>query len=122
MTHQALGSQAIARHGPALAKAMRRFIDGARRFVAPGDREPHSAALAHMIDDLDDAEAKALRRVMDDRDPAALDRLPHVSQHGDLVINNLGRAARGMVIFDWEDFGRVTLPGFDVARLDCCRS
>jgi hypothetical protein len=120
VAHEALASQAIERHGAALAEAMRRFIDGARaRFVAPGDSAPHSATLARLIDDLDGPEAGVLRRVVAGLDLDALDRLPHVSQHGDLVMNNFGRAQRGMIIFDWEDFGRVTLPGFDVALLIC---
>jgi hypothetical protein len=42
-------------------------------------------------------------------------RLSYVRQHGDLVANNVGVTARGIVIFDWEDFGRVELPGFDIA-------
>lgn len=43
--------------------------------------------------------------------------LPHIRQHGDLVVSNIGVTTRGMVIFDWEDFGRVELPGFDIALL-----
>jgi hypothetical protein len=38
-----------------------------------------------------------------------------VRQHGDLAANNVGVTETGIVIFDWEDFGRVSLPGFDVA-------
>ncbi len=123
VAHEPLIHHAVERHGAAIAEAMRRFIDGAAsRFVAPGapgDRGPHSATLARMIDSLDGPEAGALRRVVAGLDLAVLDRLAHVSQHGDLVMNNFGRAARGMIIFDWEDFGRVTLPGLDVALLIC---
>lgn len=43
-----------------------------------------------------------------------IEALPHVRQHGDLVANNVGITDTGIVIFDWEDFGRVHLPGFDV--------
>ena len=70
-----------------------------------------------MIDDLDEAEAAVLRQVVGGLDLGRLDRLPHISQHGDLVLNNFGCAERGKIIFDWEDFGRVTLPGFDVALM-----
>lgn len=45
---------------------------------------------------------------------AFLDSLPAVSQHGDFAVMNLGAANGGYVIFDWEDFGKVWLPGFDV--------
>jgi hypothetical protein len=42
-------------------------------------------------------------------------RLPYVAQHGDLVSNNLGLTREGIVIFDWEDFGKVEISGFDIA-------
>lgn len=51
-----------------------------------------------------------------------LDRLPHIAQHGDLVVNNLGLRDSGLVVFDWEDFGRVALPGLDLCTVvasDC---
>lgn len=46
-----------------------------------------------------------------------MDRLPHVRQHGDLVIINVGLRRDGIVVFDWEDFGRLTLPGVDALTL-----
>ena len=40
-------------------------------------------------------------------------------QHGDLVMNNLGlRPAGNLIIFDWEDFGAVALPGLDLFTLE----
>jgi hypothetical protein len=48
-----------------------------------------------------------------------LEALPPVLQHGDLALNNLGLAPRGVVIFDWEDFGEVTAPGYDLCVLIC---
>jgi hypothetical protein len=41
--------------------------------------------------------------------------LPSVPQHCDLVTNNIGEIGGRPVIYDWEDFGRVDLPGFDLA-------
>ncbi len=120
VAHEPLVHHAVERHGAELAQAMRRFIDGAAaRFVPTDEREPHSAAIARMTDDLEDPEAAVLRRVVGGLDLEGLDRLPHICQHGDLVMNNFGCAERGMIIFDWEDFGRVTLPGFDVALMIC---
>ena len=120
VAHVPLVNHAVERRGAELAQVMRRFIDGAAaRFVLTDEREPHSATIARMTDDLDEPEAEVLRQVMDGLDLEGLDRLPHVSQHGDLVLNNFGCAKRGMIIFDWEDFGRVTLPGFDVALMIC---
>ncbi len=43
-----------------------------------------------------------------------LDSLPHIPQHGDFTASNFGETNAGLVIFDWEDFGRVNLPGFDL--------
>lgn len=46
-----------------------------------------------------------------------LDKLPHVDQHGDFAINNIGLATDHLVYFDWEDFGKIQLPGFDICVL-----
>jgi hypothetical protein len=46
-----------------------------------------------------------------------IDRMPHVAQHGDFCLLNVGVKRGRYIIFDWEDFGRVSLPGFDLAVL-----
>jgi hypothetical protein len=38
-------------------------------------------------------------------------------QHGDFVLNNIGRAGDRLVVFDWEDYGKVSLPGLDIFTL-----
>lgn len=43
--------------------------------------------------------------------------LPPRLQHSDLAINNIGRTPEGFVLFDWEDYGRIAFPGFDLAVL-----
>lgn len=51
---------------------------------------------------------------------AAVDELralPIRPQHGDFVPNNLGLCDRGLVVFDWEDYGVVNLAGFDLCTL-----
>lgn len=49
----------------------------------------------------------------------ALQTLPPIPQHGDLVLNNLGlRPDRELVVFDWEDYDAVALPGLDLFTLD----
>lgn len=49
----------------------------------------------------------------------ALPGLPPMPQHGDLVANNLGLRPDGtLVVFDWEDYGAVDLPGLDLFTLD----
>lgn len=50
---------------------------------------------------------------------AALKTLVPLPQHGDLVLNNLGlRPDRELVVFDWEDYGAVHLPGLDLFTLE----
>ena len=116
--HTPLVHFAVDENGAALARAMRQFIDGAAAHFAPtSESESHSAMITRLISVLDDQEATVLRRVLGGLDLARLNGLPHIRQHGDLVLNNFGCTDRGMIIFDWEDFGRVTLPGFDVALM-----
>ena len=43
--------------------------------------------------------------------------MPEVPQHGDLVFNNLGWAQGRLVVFDWEDYRKVALPGLDIFTL-----
>ncbi len=47
----------------------------------------------------------------------SLNRLPQIKQHGDFTLNNLGLGADGLVIFDWEEFGKERLPGLDLCML-----
>jgi hypothetical protein len=48
-----------------------------------------------------------------------LGEMPATHQHGDLVVNNLGLGpARELILFDWEDFGAVALPGLDLFTLE----
>lgn len=46
-----------------------------------------------------------------------IDRMPRVAQHGDFFLLNLGVSSGRYIIFDWEDFGRVCLAGYDVIML-----
>jgi aminoglycoside phosphotransferase (APT) family kinase protein len=44
--------------------------------------------------------------------------LPRVVQHGDFSLGNLLAGPRGtVVVLDWEEFGRVRMPGYDLAVL-----
>jgi Phosphotransferase enzyme family len=45
------------------------------------------------------------------------ERLAPVLQHGDFAINNIGVSHDALIFFDWEDFGLIDLPGFDLAVL-----
>ena len=77
---------------------------------------PFDAATAYLPEDL----RRSVSAVALARDWAAWQRsLPSQPQHSDLAINNLGRTATGFVVFDWEDYGRTSLPGFDLSILVC---
>lgn len=43
-----------------------------------------------------------------------LDSIGAAPQHGDFVSNNIGTRKSRLVVYDWEDFGKVSLPGFDL--------
>lgn len=46
-----------------------------------------------------------------------LSTLEPVPQHSDLSMNNIGLCDKGVIVFDWEDYGNVVLPGFDFMTL-----
>ena len=47
-------------------------------------------------------------------DSGVINSLPHIKQHGDFTLNNMGLEGDRLIIFDWEDFGKITIPGFDI--------
>lgn len=56
-------------------------------------------------------------KVLAQTDLVSLAELPSQPQHGDFVPNNFGLRDDRLVIFDWEDYGRIDVPGFDLAVL-----
>lgn len=63
--------------------------------------------------------ASLARRWLDPARIGPLSALPAMPQHGDFVLNNLGRRPDGrLVVFDWEDYGTVSLPGLDLFTLE----
>ena len=46
-----------------------------------------------------------------------LKTFPVIPQHGDLAINNIAKTPSGLILFDWEDYAFVKLPGFDLCIL-----
>jgi hypothetical protein len=49
--------------------------------------------------------------------PSLVAALTPRAQHGDLWLGNLGMTAGGLWVFDWEDYGRLHLPGLDLHTL-----
>jgi hypothetical protein len=46
-----------------------------------------------------------------------LEQIGSVLQHSDFVANNIAVARSGLVVFDWEDYGKNRLPGLDLCTL-----
>ena len=46
-----------------------------------------------------------------------LEAIGSVLQHGDFVSNNIAFARSRLVVFDWEDYGKISLPGLDLCTL-----
>lgn len=60
---------------------------------------------------------KLLNDIVHSAELSPLWDLPGLPQHGDLALNNLGVGERGLVVYDWEDFGKSSLRGMDLAVL-----
>jgi hypothetical protein len=58
-----------------------------------------------------------IERLEEVRSDPLIMSLPQCMQHGDLAINNIAMADGKLTIIDWEDFGKVTVAGFDLAVL-----
>jgi hypothetical protein len=86
--------------------------------AAPGPRAAycgHAPLLARVAEHFGTSPlAPVAREYLDAALAAKVESMPVHLQHGDFVMNNLGRAKRRLVVFDWEDHGQVGLPGFDL--------
>jgi len=112
--HEMLSSGDIRRDRHGMAAKLAAYFTAARQA-----RSKRHAAPARHRDFL-----RQLRERTADRNAAAVldacildhvfDRLPCIAQHGDFTLNNLGLDGGRLVIFDWEDFGKVHLPGLDL--------
>ncbi len=109
-----MGSIAADRHG--LVRKIIGLLDASStgaRMAAPV--EPHRAFLHPVQKRTTDPTCAAI--VEDWIETERPDALPHIWQHGDFVINNLGLTDPGLVVFDWEEFGRTAFPGLDLCTL-----
>lgn len=95
------------------------FVEyAAGALAAPGSRA-HVDDLAEILTAryLGTEQEPLCARVLESSNLAALRELPSQRQHGDFVPNNFGMRGDRLLIFDWEDFGKVDVPGFDLAVL-----
>lgn len=79
--------------------------------------DPQSLLEAMRADFGDRPEAAIVEHWLNDAAINELRAVPTRPQHGDFVPNNLGIARRGLIVFDWEDYGVVNLAGFDLCTL-----
>lgn len=113
--HSALSHRNLERCGSTVREALFKLLEvqaGATppaRQDAPGFAGAALAALRRRRPDELDSLA-----VFTDERLEALSMLPAVKQHGDFLPPNLGLTPAGLIVFDWEDYGRVTMPGFDL--------
>jgi len=123
--HDYLSVGDIGRDRQQLVGKLSTYFDASRQAqLAPG--VPHREFLRGVRERTTDANAAAvLDQWILNRE---LDQLPFIAQHGDFTVNNLALSKGRLVIFDWEDFGSVCLPGLDLctaiasdARLDALR-
>ncbi len=80
-------------------------------FNSPENIQAINAAVCRIAPEL------RLENAVCERIAELLSSLPAVKQHGDFTFNNLSKGGEGLIIFDWEDFGRVNYPGYDLATL-----
>jgi hypothetical protein len=112
----ALQATSLRWHG--VARALLDFFERAMLAGAPPQPRRHAASIERCFAG---SSTPIPGQVLDAWSSGAgarlLDALPVVAQHGDFTANNIGVAPPGVVVFDWSDFGRVELPGFDLATL-----
>ena len=116
ISHRPVSARSIASDKHALVRQISGFFEAASvsaRVVKPVDS--HRAYLRQLQERTTEPACAAIVRewVATER----IDDLPHIGQHGDFVLNNLGLTDTGMVVFDWEDFGRITFPGLDLCTV-----
>ena len=115
VTHRPLLPHHVVRGGGTMLAG---FFAAARSGRRPGVGGAHHSLLARLeaayAGSRFDAVLAPWRTAAGHIELAALGDSP---QHGDFVLNNLGLRHEGLVVFDWEDFGKVALPGLDLCTL-----
>ena len=89
-----------------------------RQGGALGPQEEHAALIQELMDHFQGGRISGIASaVVGDAIALGVESMPPRPQHGDFVLNNLGRAGKRLVVFDWEDYGKVWLPGLDILTL-----
>lgn len=81
----------------------------------PESSPSHDLFLGRMEDYFNTSSISALatKRIAESRHLGVCD-LPIIPQHGDFVLNNLAHCGNQPIVFDWEDYEKYFLPGFDL--------
>jgi hypothetical protein len=114
--HRSVPAGAVASGTSSLVSELVAFMNASSksaRVATP--RESHTAMLRRIHERTNDLICAEIVAEWIAAEP--LDELPHIQQHGDFVVNNLGLTDSGLCVFDWEDYGRIALPGFDLCTL-----
>lgn len=110
--HQQITPQHLIKNKQQIANKVADFVQGSVSAIVESPAYSHQEFLSHLDSRTDDP--KCLSILSKWRSEKRIDDLPHIPQHGDFTANNFGLVNSSLVIFDWEDFGRVHLPGFDI--------
>jgi hypothetical protein len=92
-------------------------------FEASRQRQPTASDLhVELLGDLEShfrntPFAPLLTHWCSERGQRELETVGSVLQHGDFVANNIAIARSGLIVFDWEDYGKNRLPGLDLCTL-----
>ena len=114
VSHRALLPQHLPRHAARVTEFFRAARTGRRPDTGGGHRALLARLEAAYGGSRFDAALAPWRTEQGRRELLALGEAP---QHGDFTLNNLGLRRNGLVVFDWEDFGKVGLPGLDLCTL-----
>jgi hypothetical protein len=112
--HRALLAQHLTRHAARISEFFRAARTGRRPDTGSGHQPLLTRLEAAYAGSRFDAALAPWRTEKGRRELALLGEAP---QHGDFTLNNLGLTREGLVVFDWEDFGKVGLPGLDLCTL-----
>ena len=117
--HRRAAPEVVHQPHPGVAGALNAYFETADKVFRSADAErTHGGRVREVVSELaSNGIGEKLEHMRDALDLDFVDRLPRIKQHGDFTLNNMGLGDRGLVIFDWEEFGKECLPGLDLCML-----
>ncbi len=119
VSHFPINSYEINRGGALFEKLKFYFEKAQNGLVTNGENQRAVFLLKKIVEDDGLAEhSDCLKKWLCGDNLKILEELHEMPKHGDFSINNIGLTnKKQLVIFDWEDMGKVYLPGFDLFTL-----